>query len=417
MSTMDTQAQCYTATADAAVEQHVAQLLQRTCDAVLAQCGGELEAVVLTGGFGRGEGGVLRRADGRLHIVNDFDIELLYREPWGKRLSKLLVQWRHRAALNRLAERLAREFGMKQIDLTLRPLSSLKPQPPRLADYDLRYGNRLLWGQAAVQRDMPAYAATEIPVFEGTWLLRNRGIGLLLARLYLDQGLRSEAEVENFYIEINKAALAMGDALWILSGHYNVRYAERAARFDELQELGFAGFAELHAAYLQAAEYKLRPVLQPYPGQDREALWQSMARLYSAFFLWFEGQRVLHPALPFASLEDYGQWWRQQALPAPASALRRWLERRVGSTGAVSLPSLLPLKHQPLSSVFFVACMLAQRAAVAAEADTAARWLQTRWAAPAEGAQAWGLRARGLLSLLHPGGEVGRFLAAAEVRA
>ena len=52
----------------------------------------------------------------------------------------------------------------------------------------------------------------------------------------------------------------MGDALWILSGRYDVSYAARKAGFATLASLGYPGFEVLASMYDQAAEYKLRPV-------------------------------------------------------------------------------------------------------------------------------------------------------------
>lgn len=395
-----------TAWNDPAVDAHVERLLSLVVEAVTRRLGPALRAIVLAGGFGRGEGGVLRRPDGSLHIVNDFDIELVYREPLGRLPSKLWVQLRHRRAVQALAERLAREFGMKQVDLTLRGEGSLGRHACRLADYDLQHGRRLLWGRADPCERMPPLAASDISPFEATWLLRNRGIGLLLARLYLDRGGLSEGERENFYIEINKAWLAMGDALWILSGRYTVRYADRAAAFDRLREQGWPEFDALAAGYGRACEYKLRPVRRPYPDRDPEDLWEPLARLYGRFFLWLEGRRL---GREFGGLPDYARWMDTQPRSG-GSAVRRWLDRRLGITGDCP-DSLRPLKHDALGSVLIVMALLAARLG-----DKGAQALLERWAVPGDAANAWTARARGLLALMHPGGEVGRFLAQAQAR-
>lgn len=397
-----------TAWSDAAVDAYVAGLLSRVVEAVVALLGPDLSAIVLAGGFGRGEGGVVRRADGSLHVVNDFDIELVYREPLGAWPSKLRVQLRHRRALQVLAEALAREFGMKQVDLTLRGGGSLRGHSGKLADYDLQHGHLLLWGEADPCAAMPRLTAGDIAPFEGTWLLRNRGIGLLLARLYLDRGALTEGERENFYIEINKAWLAMGDALWILAGRYTVRYADRAAAFDTLRDLAWPEHGLLADGYRQACEYKLRPVSAPYPGVDLETLWDAVVGLYSRFFLWFEGRRL---GRVFEGLPAYAAWLDEQPRLPGASAPRRWLDRRLGITGDCPA-SLRPLKHDARSSVLCVMALLAAR-----EGSAGARSVLQRWPVPGDPSVAWSLRVRGLLALMHPGGEVGRFLAKTVERA
>ncbi len=396
-----------TAWGDPLIEQHVQGMLDQVVRSVTQQMGDDLQAIVLAGGFGRGEGGVLRRGDGTFHVVNDFDLELVYAEPWGALASKLKVHLRHRRALARLAEHLAQMLDMKQIDLSLRAAHSLAATTPRLADYDLRHGHQLLWGKQNPCNAMPAYKAEDIPAFEATWLLRNRGVGLVLARLYLDQpGALQVAHHENFYIELNKSALAMGDALWLLSGHYHVSYAQRKARFAELAGMGFPDFAALAACYDQAAEYKLRPVAQPYPGQAPAPLWQAMARLHVRCFLWLESQR-LQQALP--ALAAWQAWSDAQPVLQAPRLWRRWLDRRLGASGD-GPPSMARLRQDRSGSV---ACAMALLGARAGDAADAWQVLQ-RWSgadAPPDAAGRWQYLARGLLSALHPSGEVGRFLA------
>lgn len=393
-----------TAWGDPAVDAQIERMLDRIVQRVRAQMGGDLAAVVLSGGFGRGEGGVLRLGDGRIHVVNDFDVELVYHEPLGRLASKLKVHLAHRRALGALADALAAEFDMKQVDLTLRGLHSLAVDRPRLADFDMRHGHRLLWGATDPCDAMRAFGAEEIDAFEGTWLLRNRAVGLVLARLYLNLpgALRPEHR-ENFYIEINKSALAMGDALWILSGRYDVSYAARKAGFASLGPMGYPGFDELAALYDRAAEYKLRPVEDQYPGEAPLALWQRMAAAHVRFFLWFESKRLQRP---FETLEAWTAWADAQPRTASGGALRRALDRHIGASGEVP-PRMSALRQDKLASV---ACAIALLAAHAA--PVARPWpVLSRWREPAANeVAAWQGMARGLLNVLHPGGEVGRFL-------
>lgn len=392
----------FTASDDAAVEGYVGGLLAQVVQAVVAQLGPELAGILLVGGFGRGEGGVLRRPDGTLHVVNDFDLELVYREPFGPALSKLWVQLRHRRAVRGLAEQLAGRFAMKQVDLTLRGEASLRRRSGKLADYDLQHGHRLLWGRSDPCAHMPALGPRDIAPFEATWLLRNRGIGLLLARLYLDRGALHDEDRENFYIEVNKAWLAMGDALWVLAGRYTVCYADRAENFDALRDQDCPDHDELAAGYRQACAYKLRPVADPYPGGDAAVLWEAVAQLYGRFFLWIEGRRL---GLAFADLPAYARWLDAQPRSAGASPVRRWLEGRLGVTGDCP-ESLRPLRHDAPRSVLCVAALIAARCA-----DTNAQQVLQRWPVPGDAALGWSRQARGLLGLMHPSGEVGRFLA------
>ena len=399
-----------TAWNDAAVDAQIERMLARIVQAVRAQMVADLEAILLAGGFGRGEGGVLRKPDGSIHIVNDFDVEIVYRESLGRLASKLKVQFMHRRALAVLAEKLADEFDMKQVDLTLRGLHSMAVERPRLADFDMRHGHRLLWGATDPCDAMRRFRADEIDPFEGTWLLRNRAVGLVLARLYLEQpgALRAE-HCENFYIEINKSALAMGDALWILSRRYDVSYAKRKQDFSALAALGFPGFDELAAAYDRAAEYKLRPVEDQYPGEAPIDLWQRLAAAHVRMFLWFESARL---GTSFDTVEAWCTWADRQPRAPAGGALRRAVDRYLGASGDVPA-RMAGLRQDKLGSV---ACAIALLSALAAPAARGAVVLG-RWRDPASNESAnepaaWQALARGLLNVLHPGGEVGRFLRA-----
>lgn len=410
----------YTVWGDSTVDRHVDELLRRAVVAVTQQMGADLEAVVLCGGFGRGEGSVLRLSDGLLHVVNDFDLELAYREPLGRGLSKLLIQLRHRRALAALAERLARQLGMKQVDLTLRGLSSYQRLDPSLANHDGLYGHRLLFGNVDPFARSSPLPASAIDRFEGTWLLRNRGVGLVLARLYLDEsgGLQA-GNRENFYIEINKSVLAVGDALALLAGGYHVSYERRKREFQRWRELGFPWFNELAALYDEAAENKLRPTAEPYPGRDPEALWTGVTRLHVRAFLWHESSRLQRDVSQIAG-------WQMLVSDKPRAgfavrvmrALRQRMERRLGATGSCP-QSMAGLRQDKLASVACTMALLASRSGV--EAEDARRLLE-QWPVGADlagasedgakqAARIWSLQARGLLAALHPGGEVGRFLA------
>ena len=281
---------------------------------------------------------------------------------------------------------------------------------PKLADYDLRHGHLLLWGDADPCDVMRPFRADEIPAFEGTWLLRNRAIGLVLARLYLDlTGALRPEHVENFYIELNKSALAMGDALWILSGRYDVSYATRKAGFKDLARLGYPAFDALSRLYDQAAEYKLRPVEGQYPGQSPQSLWLTLAQAHVDFFCWHESRRL---GQSIASPAQWQAWADGQTHDGSGNALRRWADRHLGASG--QCPALMaPLRQDRLGSVACALGLLAARGERTREGWQAlARWRGAD--CPGDPAAAWRHLARGLLSALHPGGEVGRFLASTQ---
>lgn len=405
----------YTAHDNPAVDPFVDGQLHQITQAVATLMGDSLEAILLAGGFGRGEGSVAIAEDGTMHVVNDYDLEVVYREPWGKSLSKLITHLRFRKRLDALAEELAQTLNIKQVDLSPRGVGSYASSAtPRLSDFDLKYGHRLLYGKSNPADVMPWYCPQDIPAFEGTWLLRNRGLGMLLAYLYFtdDNGTLPDAKLENFYTEVNKAILAMGDALYLLHGEYTCSYAERAANFSRYADCGFPLMEELSKLYLLAVSYKLLPQQHMFPDIAPLALWHQVNALYGALFLFHESKRL---NIPFLSLEDYAEWVAAQ----PAIGLRQRLhlqfDKLTGRTAGCP-QELLSLKQDKLRSLLFVMAMLASREpnAIAAPAFRIVPTLIEPKRISDSASQSWKNSVRAFLLLIHPAGEVGRFLSTAE---
>jgi hypothetical protein len=319
----------YTVLDNPQVDAFIQTQLDRIVEAISRLLGGHLVAVVLGGGFGRGEGSVMVDADGAMHVVNDYDIEVVYRERWGRFPSKALAHLRFHRGLARLAGDLANELGLKQIDLVLRGVSGYRVTGVvRLADFDIRSGHRLLYGRHDPVQGTGTFDPAEIPAFEGTWLLRNRAIGLLLAWYYLVGDSLRPDKAEYFFIEINKAVLAMGDALFIGAGRYRSSYAWRADHLADVLPAGFGGRSLLEALYALAADYKLRPTVAMYPGQDPAGLWRRVSALFVDLFLYHESQRA---GRGFARLADYADWLGEPRKTALRGRLRFGFDRLRGA--------------------------------------------------------------------------------------
>jgi hypothetical protein len=399
-----------TAWGDPDVEAFVRSQLHVIVQGLSELFGARLQAVVLGGGFGRGEGSVLRRPDGSMHVVNDFDLEVILHPRPLRRAGKFLDKLIYRNRLERLARRLADQLEIKQVDFALKDGTDYAVAVPRLSDFDLKQGHQCLYGARDPVEAMPAFAAGDIPAFEAAWLLRNRGIGLLLARLYLNpDGTLREEKLENFQVEINKAALAMGDALFILNGNYHYSYAERAKRINELRTTE-PGFGDAHIQkYLMASEYKLRPQTGQYPGISPARLWQETNDRYARFCLEFESRRV---GKKLASAHDYARWAREQQRRRLRQLPRRLFDRMSGADA--HCPAWLArLKQDRQATMAFVFAMLCARASDADLRSGGWKALDEISGGDMHAGDAaqWEDIAGRFLMLIHPGGEVGRYLA------
>ncbi len=397
----------YTTWDDPAVDKYVEGHLSLITRSLVDMMGDHIEAVILTGGFGRGEGSVARRADS-FHTVNDYDIEIAYREPLGAFLSKVRVHVLYRRKLDALAEELAQRLHMKQVDFTLKGVSCYAEVcEPRLADFDLRYGHRLLYGRGNPVERMPAFESADIPAFEGTWLLRNRGIGLLLAGLYLRNGELRLENRENFYIEVSKALLAMGDALFILRGRYACRYSERAERIGEFESEAFEGAEALIRLYGMAASYKLRPGEDMYPEFAPGNLWFHVMKIYIAFFLFYETQRL---EIDFRTLEDYLAWVvRQPKIGFKQHCGLAW-HRLFPSCDQQVPTAIMYLKADKQRSAAYTMLLLAARRSGNVDTSLLRAACELSGTGGALNERTWRRMVSDFLLLIHPAGEVGRFL-------
>jgi len=257
----------YTGIPDADVE----TLLDRT----LVELSGEiasldlpcLHAVVLGGGYGRGEGGVLHTPSGG-KLYNDLDFFVFSQgadSSAAARIDRALkeISLRHEKVLN-----IAVDFGpVKNIETLHRVSSTLMFQ-------ELLRGWLPVWGQAELEKWIPALEPASLPFSEAVRLLLNRGMGLIFAGEYLKNG----RDDPDFIVRnMNKAILGGGDALLIASGCYTWHGRDRVAVFADFSaKEGLP--PEWASLYEKAFRWKLEPV--PVLPDDPEHVWRGCRHFY-----------------------------------------------------------------------------------------------------------------------------------------
>lgn len=217
--------------------------------AAVAKClGTNLLALVLGGGYGRGEGGVIQHNGEKPY--NDFDFFIIVRTTWG--VQKALVP---------LAQFYTRKYGV-QVDFS-RPLTirHLRFLPHYLMWHDLWHGHMVLVGEADIlKHNLSAHIRLCPPKIEALKLLLNRGTGLLMAK----QIWREQQATPDFdFVRRNvfKCLLSLGDALLLGHGLYKNTLAGRLEAIATLfgLEKEFPEITVLHTLYESAANFKLRP--------------------------------------------------------------------------------------------------------------------------------------------------------------
>jgi hypothetical protein len=242
-------------------------------------------ALVLIGGYGRGEGTPLM-VDGRQEPFNDYDF-VVVSIPMNRR-RKDAVQGR----LRLLEQQLSRELGLP-VDLQLYPANSLPCAEFSLLNYEMKYGHKTVWGETDVLRAMPDYPHDRIPLSEGTRLLLNRGKLLLDVRRALRSGRTLSADERLRVVKfLFKAQLAFGDCALLLTRAYDLSYAVKKVRIGEIAAPGLpdAGFlVERYRAAIALKEWGDYSFLPEYPLADE---FEIVRKYYLRFFRWHEASRL-----------------------------------------------------------------------------------------------------------------------------
>lgn len=308
----------FTTSGDATIEGLIRAQLDGIRDDVLARLPeAQLDCLVLGGGYGRGEGGVLETPDGP-RPYNDYDIVLVHRMRDEARLRQALAEV-HRVQSARC--------GIHVDVLPLRR-DRLARLPPALTWYELAQGHAVLWGDAGALSPLLGRALAGVDQTEWGRLLVNRGSGLLFAS-WLRRGFRGavvDGDDESAFTtrQVFKAWLSLGDVLLADRGQYSPSVRQRLARFDALCEQG-AG-PDWQAHYRAAVDFKLRPQLCI----DGDARGASLTRLCDLY----PGALAQHPCAPASALRGLhatlryippGVWAKSWPLRHPRERLRHAL--------------------------------------------------------------------------------------------
>jgi hypothetical protein len=188
----------------------------------------QLEAIVLGGGYGRGEGGVLRAGPVE-QPYNDLEFYVFLRGNY------LWQRYRYQTALHALGESLSPEAGV-MVEFKLDSLRRFQPSPVSMFSYDLVARHRVVFGEEPVFGGCGHHLRADmIPMAEATRLLFNRCSGLLLVRELLERTALSNEEADFTVRNLAKAKLALGDALLTAFGLYHWSSRERHRRLAKLR--------------------------------------------------------------------------------------------------------------------------------------------------------------------------------------
>lgn len=251
------------------------------------------EALVLMGGYGRGEGGYCI-IDGNPAPYNDYDYFVVVSgldKPAARQLQQDLQQ---------VADYLSAVVGV-EVDLAVLRAESLNTAPFTLMNAEMKWGHRVLAGRQDVLRAMPAMPFDRLALGEFTRLMNNRGALLLMNARKLSAGKPlSDGEHDEFFKYLFKAILACGDARLAIQGAYHPSYPRK---LDRLRALSGGTDATFTRLYRQALEQKFYPRPETYRNEDL-VLWQNTVTR-----IWLDTFKALEAGRTQREFSD----WRQYA--------------------------------------------------------------------------------------------------------
>ena len=288
----------FTTDGSSELEQH----LVRTCRKIAAGVRGllprrQLEGILLGGGYGRGEGGVLRTPEGD-RPYNDLEFYVFMRG------SRHWQEYQHGRALHVLGQILTPQAGV-DVEFKIASRRELAAAPVSMFSYDLVVGHRWLHGAESLLADCGHHRdAEQIPLSEATRLLMNRCSGLLFARERIARTEFTAADADFVCRNIAKAELGLGDAVLTCFGLYHSSVHQRHANLQRIaarENLPWLG--EVVRRHAAGVEFKLHPERSTATRDELFRHHQAVTALASAVWLWVEEWRL---RARIRTTRDYG---------------------------------------------------------------------------------------------------------------
>jgi hypothetical protein len=256
----------------------------------------KLEAILLAGGYGRGEGGVLKTPQGDCPY-NDLEFYVCLSG------NRLLNERNYGKSMHQLGERLSPDAGL-DVEFKLFSLGKLRKSPITMFYYDLIMGHRWLFGTESLLEGCDHHRdASSIPLHEATRLLMNRCSGLLFSAERLQRNHFTNEDADFVGRNLAKAQLAFGDVVLTASHQYHWSCRERNRRLKELNLQ--SKWPEIHSICQHhdiGVEFKLHPYRANQSADQLRTLWEELCGLGRSLWLSLESIRLGH-SIP--SILDY----------------------------------------------------------------------------------------------------------------
>jgi len=256
----------YTLDGDDAVENRIDKDQQLIGQAVVNFFPSSIfSALVLIGGYARGEGGFCY-IDGKPAPYNDYDYFIVV-----KNLNKAKQrEWNPK--LQKLAKELEQQVGI-EVDFFFLSEESLSGAEFSLMFAEMQWGNRVIAGDPDVLAVMPPMPFAKLPLAEFTRLMLNRGSLLLLNKQARLAGEPSNALQHEIFVKyLFKAILAIVDSHLAVRRIYHPSYPEKLKLLESIAEQH--ELIDLLDMYRLALEARFHPNFSQYSSMNLD-VWQN----------------------------------------------------------------------------------------------------------------------------------------------
>ncbi|AQS38743.1 hypothetical protein Sps_03616 [Shewanella psychrophila] len=323
---------------DPSAEAFCQQVLAQVCDTVMKYLEkSQLCALVLLGGYGRGEGGLIPHpVSGQLYPHNNFDLLLIFNKQTN-------ADSQLKESINQALQPIRQQAGLG-IDISFTTQAKMRNAPCRVIWYDMRHGHRTLLGDIDFVPSLTQHTVSSIPAWDARNLLINRGSLLLINRFLLAQN-DPEPYRATIIKHTMKAIIGYGDALLFSLGKYHWSYAEKQQRMANETSVE----PEFKQLYLQAMSFRFSPSYARYQNINLASWNESIITSLQPVHLRCERLRLNKPDLTWTSYLTYAA---DDAFWNNSNQLRCLLKRgldRLMTTGHPIFEEPSPWAYQALT--------------------------------------------------------------------
>ena len=246
----------------------------------------KIDALVLAGGYGRGEGGVYLR-DGREHLYNDLDYYLFLKG------NKRANEADYGAGLKAIEKARSPEADC-DVEFKIDSITQLESSPVSMFSYDLVAKSYIADGNPSVFENCSKHLDhSKIPPSEATRLLFNRCSGLIFSRDLLNQSELSDKDLEFVQRNFSKVELAMGDAILTVLGKYQWSCQQRQRVLSETKPIpGIANWDKVVGYHRNGVDFKFHPAHNAQSMEEHRRRYESIREAVKSIWFWVENQRL-----------------------------------------------------------------------------------------------------------------------------